>query len=248
MPPGDEIFFTQRGVDIIIPEERFFLPFYPEGIITHYNYYSISYEEKISRVNWISYMLTRENFLREKTAKHSNISSKYSLIEEAENVPIKADSFINTSLIPAEFMSFDELAAKENSIDSNMIIMHTVLKNCLWKQLTENIRKWTMERRKLYIVSGTIENGPAKLNFDSDKTTIPDQLYTLILDIHSGNNKGIAFLLPNRKDQNSLYDHAVSIDSIEKLTGIRFFHNLITEEELAKIKTTYDIESWPFIK
>ena len=243
-PPGDEIFFSHGGTDIIEPQERFFLPVSPDGNVSHYSYYSISCKEKCSQINWLAYILTMDNFSREKTENHSRDSSKKTLPSQDLESQFRTDGFINTSLIPAEFMSFNELAAKENSIDSNMILMHKDLKNGSWKQLTENIRNWTSERQKLYVVTGTIENVPQKLLSNNNQTIVPNQIYALILDIHSDSNKGIAFILPNGKNETALYDNAVSIDSIEMLTGVHFFRDLMTTEELSKLKTSFDLRDW----
>lgn len=240
--PGDEIFFTQRGTDITIPAERFWLPNSPGGNLTHYSYYSFSCKDKCSRIDWLAYVLSRDNFSEEKTVINSPDPSKEA--PPSKEGQTGSDSFVKTSLIPDEFMSFNELAAKENSISPIMILMNKYLKNGLWKQLTGHIRNWTMESQKLYIVSGTIENVNQKPLSNNNQTIVPNQVYTLILDIHTEPYNGIAFLLSNNNYITSLFENAVSIDSIEKLTGIRFFENLMTLEELSKIKTSVDIDNW----
>ncbi len=47
--------------------------------------------------------------------------------------------------------------------------------------------------------------------------------YKVILDYHKGKEKMIGFVMRNEGSKNSLESFAVSVDSVEVLTGIDFF-------------------------
>jgi endonuclease G, mitochondrial len=53
--------------------------------------------------------------------------------------------------------------------------------------------------------------------------TVPDYFYKVILDIHPPEYKAIAFLMKNEKSNRPLLDFAISVDSLERFTGLDFF-------------------------
>ena len=58
-------------------------------------------------------------------------------------------------------------------------------------------------------------------------------------------NKMVAFLIPSVKSKEPLYKFVVSVDSIEKMTGIDFFPQLndVVENELERKS---DYKAWAF--
>ena len=58
-------------------------------------------------------------------------------------------------------------------------------------------------------------------------------------------SKMIAFLVPNEKSDKPLYEFVVSVDSIEKLTGIDFFPKLEDKVEDILERNT-DYKDWSF--
>jgi endonuclease G len=55
------------------------------------------------------------------------------------------------------------------------------------------------------------------------------------LNYKSNDIKGIGFILPNEGSNRPLQDFAVTIDSVQKFTGINFFYQLSeTQEECAE--------------
>jgi endonuclease G len=55
----------------------------------------------------------------------------------------------------------------------------------------------------------------------------------------------IAFLVPNAKSNKPLYEFVVSVDSIEKMTGIDFFPKLDDKTE-NRLEKNSDYKAWSF--
>ena len=55
----------------------------------------------------------------------------------------------------------------------------------------------------------------------------------------------IAFLVPNEKSDKPLYSFVVSVDSIEKITGIDFFPKLENKTE-NRLEKSSDYKAWSF--
>jgi endonuclease G len=66
----------------------------------------------------------------------------------------------------------------------------------------------------------------------------------VILDYTEPESKGIGFIISNAFSKMPLQDYAVTIDSVEKVTGIDFFPALPDQEERT-IKKNLCIFCWP---
>ncbi len=109
----------------------------------------------------------------------------------------------------------------------------------IWKNLEEKVRDWAFENKKIYIVTGPVlRNGLPKIG--PNQVAVPEYFYKVILDYSAPSLKGIAFLMPNLSSTRSLQSYAVSIDAVEKATGINFFPNISD----APIESTLCIPCW----
>jgi endonuclease G len=100
----------------------------------------------------------------------------------------------------------------------------------IWKKLEELVREWAIENESIYIVTGPIlkKGLPA---IGSNQVSVPEFYYKVILDYTEPEIKGIGFIMPNAASKEALSTFAVSIDSVESITGIDFFPRLENEEE-----------------
>jgi endonuclease G, mitochondrial len=76
-----------------------------------------------------------------------------------------------------------------------------------------------------------------------DRITVPAYFYKVILDYTEPDIKGIAFIMPNEGSQEPLQRYAVTIDSVERLTGTDFFYQL-PEDQQRIIESTIDLSKW----
>ena len=65
-----------------------------------------------------------------------------------------------------------------------------------------------------------------------------------MLDFESPEKKGIAFIIPNELSAKRLEDYMVTIDEVEKLTGLDFFDSMIDNIEEENIESKIRKESW----
>jgi len=77
----------------------------------------------------------------------------------------------------------------------------------------------------LYVVTGPIlYDTLPKLERGKNKVTIPEFYYKVAVDLT--NNKAIGFIMPNKKVEYPITSYAVTINDVEKITGINFFYQL----------------------
>src|SRR5690606_3437421 len=92
------------------------------------------------------------------------------------------------------------------------------------------VRTWAVENNSVYIVTGPVLT-PGLKSIGINKVSVPDYFYKVVLDYTEPGIKAIGFVLPNANSNEQLYKYAVSIDSVETLTGIDFFHLLPDAQE-----------------
>jgi len=65
----------------------------------------------------------------------------------------------------------------------------------------------------------------------------------VILEYSETGVKGIGFIMPNQGSQEPLQHYAVTIDSVEKVTGTDFFYQLPADIR-QKAESTVDLSQW----
>lgn len=101
--------------------------------------------------------------------------------------------------------------------------------------MEEQVREWAVENGKIYVVTGPVLSDSLK-RMGKHKIAIPGYYYKVILVSTATSAKGIGFLLPNEKSTASLQTFAVSIDSVEAVTGLDFYYQLADKTELSAEK------------
>jgi endonuclease G len=118
-------------------------------------------------------------------------------------------------------------ALSESFYYSNIIPQNSSLNQGVWSKLETLVREWAIDNTELIVITGPVLNDSLpKIQQGSFKVSVPQYIYKIVLDYYPPQYKAIAFLYPNKSVPYELQKHIVSIDSIEKLTGIDFFPKL----------------------
>jgi endonuclease G len=213
-----------------------------EQIIYH-SYYTLSYNETHEQANWVAYKLTSNQVLGTFSRKDNfrvdpKVSTGSALLSD-----YKGSGYDRGHLAPAADMKMSEVSMSESFYMSNMSPQHPSFNRGIWKKLEEKVRNWAMKESIIYVATGPILEDD--LSYIGKNVSIPNYYYKVILDYSEPEIKGIGFILPNAKSNTSLESYAVSIDKVEKSTGIDFFANLPDKIE-AEIESSLNISSWNF--
>ncbi|MBL7963058.1 MAG: DNA/RNA non-specific endonuclease [Flavobacteriales bacterium] len=159
-------------------------------------------------------------------------------------------------LVPSADMRWTYEALYPTYYYSNVSPQLPELNRESWADLEDWVRRSvTYTGRRLYVVTGPVlETDLPKLNNPGhvNEVSIPRLFYKVVADLDGPEKKGIAFVMRNGANENPTISYAVPIDSVEKLTGLDFFHALDDEIE-ARIESMRDPKSWygpgdPFFK
>jgi len=196
-------------------------------------YYTLRYSEEHEQAMWVAYMLAADS-LNQRTFDRKDDFRKDPRIKtgSADLDDYKGSGFDRGHLAPAADFSYDEFALSQSFYMSNMSPQDPSFNRGIWKKLEEQVRNWAKKDKQIYVVTGPVLNKKYK-TIGANGVSVPEYYYKIILDIQQPEIKAIAFLMKNEKSDKGLNSFVVTIDSVEKLTGLDFFPTMPDEMENA---------------
>jgi len=156
----------------------------------------------------------------------------------------KGSGYDRGHLAPAGDMKWSSTVMSESFYMSNMSPQKPGFNRGIWKKLEGSVRNWADDNGEIHVVTGPILTGSYS-SIGYNGVSIPNYYYKVILDYREPEIKGIGFVLPHQKSKSSLQSFAVSIDEVERKTGIDFYHSLPDEIE-NQIESSIDVSKWSF--
>ncbi|OUD35566.1 DNA/RNA non-specific endonuclease [Flavobacterium sp. FPG59] len=220
------------------------LPISTTNTIVKHNYYSLSYNENYEQAEWVAYELKKDYI------KNNNFKRPY-FIEDAKVITGSADwrNYKNSNydkghLCPAGDMEFSMSAYNDTFLTSNIAPQDKKFNNGIWNRLEQKVRYWAVKENGVYVVTGGVLNNSLK-TIGKEKVAVPQYFYKILMNRSGNRVKMIGFLMSNQPSDEPLYKFVVSVDAIEKLTGINFFPQL--EDRLEnQLEANKDYKYWSF--
>jgi endonuclease G len=190
----------------------------------------------------VAYELTKEetNKLYERTNKF--MPDPLIKTGSAEDKDYQGYGYDRGHLAPASDMGYSSITMSESFYYSNMSPQVPSFNRGIWKKLESLVRTWAIENNNIYVVTGPILTKGLE-TIGPDKVSVPKYFYKVILDYSEPGIKGIGFILPNEGSKENLENFALSIDSVERATGIDFF-NLLDNRQENEIEKTLCLSCW----
>ena len=210
--------------------------------IIYHNAMILGYNEKHEQAQWVSHIVLPD--VEEGNVSRTNNFRKDELV--TSGTASKADywysGYDRGHLAPSADFRWSKTALSESYFYSNMAPQLPELNREKWAELENAIREYVIENKiQVYAVTGGILNDslPRMLNKGREnEVSIPAFFYKVILDNY--NHRGIGFVMPNGNCNYPIMSYAISIDSVEALTGINFFSKII-DADLTEQKIDIDI-------
>lgn len=211
--------------------------------IIHHQAMVLSYNEQHEQANWVAHLVTRD-------VESGNVS---------RTNDFRADPLVKTGtaakddywysgydrghLAPSADFRWSQTALSESYFYSNMSPQRPELNREGWAQLENKIRDWAVANEEILVVTGPVLHDSLPVIKGTNTVSVPQLYYKIVVDYTMPEIKGIGFIFPNGPCNTNILAYAVSIDSIQKLTGIDFFHQL-SEFEQHTIEDTSNILLW----
>lgn len=219
-----------------------FLPTSTTSDVYKRNTYVFSYSEAHEQSEWVAYYLksddiTTSNFERPFFEQDPLVDS-----ESADWRNYKKSGYDKGHLCPAgdRKKSYDDFV--ETFYTSNISPQKHDFNSGVWNRLEDKVRYWAKKNDGLYVVTGGVLTENLK-TIGKENVSVPNYFYKVLLS--KDGSKMIGFLVPHEDSNRPLYEFVVSVDEIEKMTGIDFFPKLQDEIE-NQLELESDYKGWSF--
>jgi endonuclease G len=205
--------------------------------------FTLSYNEGYELPSWVAWQLTPEQAkatgtFKEKYAEDPKVTTGTASTKDYRNA-----GFIIGQLVPPEDMFISQQAVEETFLMSNTIPQKPVFNKNIWKVIEKLIREWAKEGNTLYIVTGPVLADAPFGTFGPNKISIPERYYKAVLDVNG--ERAIGFVFRNNVASGAPKSFAITVDELEKITGINFFPSLPDALE-EKAESSGDFTKWNF--
>lgn len=219
----------------------------PTDQIIEHTGYTLSFVPAHEQAAWVAYVLrgtqlASAHFDRTDQFMTDPLAKPHS----ADDQDYERSGYDRGHLAAAEDLSWSAQTMQESFYYSNISPQVPAFNRGVWKRLEELVRYWAAAYDSVYVVTGPVLMAglPA---IGHDGVSVPRHYYKVVLQYGPRGVQGIGFVLRNEASAAALKSFAVSIDSVERLTGLDFFPKLPDEVE-DKIESGYNENGWSWTR
>jgi len=222
-----------------------------DEIIKHKNY-TLRYEEKYEVPAWVVHKL-RGEYIKGKANRGQNqfIPDKKADGGSALSTDYSNSGYDRGHMVPAGDFKCCQDLMDETFYMSNICPQVPDFNRGIWENIESRIRGWAVRDEELYVVTGPVLSKGMETIGRYNSVAIPRSFYKIVLYYPKDSPKrarAIAFMLPNQalfgKRMNS---YVISIDDVERTTGLDFFAKLPDDIE-KRVEAESDWEAWTKIQ
>ena len=236
------------GVSIIEPETvarnevgNYYVTM-PYNITNETIYYTgmvMSFNKDLHIPNWCAWELRREETIAtvpkgERYIYDSNVDGC------AYSEDYKSSGYDRGHMVPQADMRWNQEALRCVSLMTNICPQKHELNNGAWRTLEENCRKWANIDGSIEIICGPIISDIEEY-IGTTKVAVPKSYFKVIISTEVLPPRGIGFIMPNEYVNGGMQVCAISIDSVENVTGYDSFPNIKNEDY---IEAQCDFNLW----
>lgn len=202
-----------------------------QGQIIQHTGYTLSYDAQNKTPQWVAWELTKEE-TRGNEERTNDFQPDPNVIgAKVVTYDYSGSGYDRGHMAPAGDMKWSKKAMQESFYMSNICPQDHNLNTEDWNDLEMKSREWARRYGKVYIVCGPIYNGTRKEYIGDHRVRVPDAFFKVILINEAKKQAALGFYFKNEAGERPLAEYLVSVDHIEKLTGLDFFAALPDELE-----------------
>ncbi len=201
------------------------------------------YSEEHEQAKWVAHIISTEiingsvtrtnDFRTDSKVKTGSAEQEdyFFRYEQQGEVAYDGLGYDRGHLAPSADFRWSQTALSESYFYSNMSPQLGVFNREGWAHLEGAMRAYVVKNNTdLYIITAPVLTDNLEvIERGVNQVSIPEYFYKIAYDME--NQVAIAFLIPHKEFEHKIDYYAVSIDSIEAITGIDFFCDLPDEIE-----------------
>ena len=217
----------------------------PRGLsntVVHYKGYTSHFNKQWHIPNCVVYEITDKE-ARDKRERSGNFERDEKVAGCPNWWDYRDSGYDRGHMAPAGDMKWDEQAMDETFYLTNICPQDNSLNAGFWNDLELKVREWARRDKSLIVVTGPIVGtNPSTIGQDMD-IAVPEGFFKVVLAPKCNPMRAIAFICPNRACGGSLKSYAVSVDEVEKRTGMNFF-NALPDDVENNIEAKCNLYQW----
>lgn len=217
----------------------------PEGIpsqVKSYEGFTLSFNREKHIPNWVAWELTADE--ARATGKRNGKFTKDSSVKGcATPDDYKHTGYDRGHMAPAGDMKWSQEAMNDCFYLTNICPQAKALNSGAWNTLEQKCRARAQTDSVIYIVAGPIPGDAPLAHIGETSVEVPARFFKVIVSPYAKVPQGIGFIMPNSSVEGGMQKCAVSIDSVEALTGYDFFAALPDSLE-AVLESQCNFNKW----
>ncbi len=188
--------------------------------------YTLKYVEQYELPAWVAYILQQDQIDGKEVRDNQFMPDPAVRSGTAVSTDYTRSGYDRGHMAPAADFKNSYQVMKETFYMSNICPQEPQFNRGIWLDLEKMVRVWAYKYKKIYVVTGPILEPGLPTIGRLNKVAVPKQFYKVVLYVNPPHVKGIAFLMNNEPSSAPLTKFVVSIDQVERLTGVDFFPRL----------------------
>jgi endonuclease G len=210
--------------------------------------FGLIYNEEHEQPQWVAHMILPDvlEVCKERTDVFlEDPDIKTGSATQSDYSPQSPKKYDRGHMAPAADLRWSDKAVAESFYYSNMSPQRSTLNQGLWADLEIDIRGYVrfFEDTPVFVITGPVlKKSLPKLLDKADGVSIPEQYFKVVMDFDRG--RAIGFLIKqNATKRTKLQNVAMSVDDLEKITGLDFFYGVSNAKE-KRMEAEFNPEVW----
>jgi endonuclease G len=198
--------------------------------------FALSYDYEMKVPSWVSYSLTKKSVHGTNVKRKNNFKIDQNLPRQfaSSGSDYSRSGYDRGHMVGSAQIDYSRAANDETFLYSNMAPQLAGFNRDMmghegaWGRVEGLVRKWVYKHDSLMVISGTYFNDEPK--YIGNGVGVPSSFYKIILNPTTGDT--VSFWFPHVEDTgDQIASYIVSIDEIEKRTGIDFLARVDDAQE-----------------
>ena len=200
------------------------LPAEMKNVVCQYSGFTSYFNPDTHIPNCVAYEIIESETTGDEPRKKS-FEADHTIDGCAESSDYRNSGYDRGHMAPAADMKWSKEAMEESFLMTNICPQVKSLNSGIWHRLEQRVREWATRDSSIIVVCGPIFTpGKPVEQIGEIGVAVPHRFFKALYA--PGRNIGIAFIFDNDKVKGELRKYAVTIDSVERETGLDLFYNL----------------------
>ncbi|MDE7409865.1 MAG: DNA/RNA non-specific endonuclease [Muribaculaceae bacterium] len=212
------------------------------SVVKEYEGFTVDFNPENRTPNYVAWVLQGHE-----TDGATSRSNKFWTDEELAGCPDTRDyshsGYDRGHMCPAGEQKWSDKAMHHSFVMANICPQKHELNTGAWKTLEDKERSWARRDSAIVIVAGPIYDSSDSETIGRNKVRVPSAFFKVLLAPFAKPMRAIGFVYPNMKCDGNMQAYAVSVDDVEKMTGLDFFSALPDDIE-NDIEATVPFKDW----